>query len=143
MINLTNSCRSIPFQPPQPPQERKPAVPTDYTPILIFFLIISLITAVILILPHYLGPRRPDKAKSEISEPDKPAYGHAQRRATIKYYRVALLFSLFSIQVLFLYPWAVLFWNLKWYGLLQIGIFTLLLVVNYLYARQKGLLEWE
>ncbi len=93
------------------------------------------------VLESWTAPHRPDKAKSEISEPGKPAYSHAQRRATIQYYRVALLFSLFSIQVLFLYPWAVLFWNLKWYGLLQIGIFTLLLVVNYLYARQKGLLE--
>jgi NADH-quinone oxidoreductase subunit A len=56
---------------------------------------------------------------------------------------VAMLFIVFDIEVLFIYPWAVLFWDLKWYGMVQIGIFTLLLVESYVYIRKKGALEWE
>jgi len=118
-------------------------VPADYTPILIFFLIASVIAATTLILPHYLGPRRPNKAKSEVIESGKLSYGDARRRVPIQYYMVAMLFIVFDIEVLFFYPWAVVFWNLKWYGLIQMGIFTLLLVESYFYIRKKGALEWE
>lgn len=118
-------------------------MPSDYTPILIFLLVASVIAAITLILPHYLGPHRPNKAKSETIESGKLSYGDARRRVPVQYHMIAMLFILFDIEVLFFYPWAVLFWDLKWYGLAQIGIFSLLLVESYVYIWKKGVLEWE
>ena len=118
-------------------------MPADYTPILIYFLVASFIATVTITLAHYLGPYKPNKAKSEVVESGKLNYGEARRKVPIQYYMVAMLFILFDIEVLFFYPWAVLFWDLKWYGLTQIGIFTLLLIESYIYVWKKGALEWE
>lgn len=118
-------------------------MPLDYLPILILFVIAIILATVSLVLPHFLGPRLPNKAKSEVVESGKLAYGDARRRVPIQYYIVAMLFIIFDIEVLFLYPWAVLFWDLKWFGLIQIGIFTLLLVESFVYVWKKGVLEWE
>jgi NADH-quinone oxidoreductase subunit A len=118
-------------------------LPIDYLPILIFVLVASFIAAFALILPHYLGPRLPSKAKSEVIESGKLTYGDARRRVPIRYYMIAMLFILFDIEVLFFYPWAVLFWDLKWFGLIEMGIFTGLLVIGYVYIWKKGALDWK
>ncbi len=118
-------------------------MPSDYVPLLIFFLVSSFIAFVSLFLPHFIGPRRPNQAKSEVIESGKLNYGDARRKMPILYYMVAMLFILFDIEVLFFYPWAVLFWDLKWYGLVQIGIFAILLVESYVYVWKKGALQWE
>lgn len=118
-------------------------MPADYIPILILFIVASVMAAVSLIVPHFLGPRLPNKAKSEVVESGKLAYGDARRRVPVHYYMVAMLFILFDIEVLFLYPWAVVFWDLKWFGLIQVAIFTLLLVESFVYVLKKGVLEWE
>ncbi|HXV97996.1 MAG TPA: NADH-quinone oxidoreductase subunit A, partial [Anaerolineae bacterium] len=86
-------------------------MPSDYLPILFFVLVSTFIAFVSLVVPHYLGPRRPNKAKSEVVESGKLSYGDARRRVPIQYYMVAMLFILFDIEVLFFYPWAVLFWD--------------------------------
>jgi NADH-quinone oxidoreductase subunit A len=103
----------------------------------------TFIAAGALVLPHYLGPLRPNKAKSEVIESGKINYGDARRRVPVQYYMVAMLFIIFDIEVLFLYPWAVLFWDLKWFGLIQVGIFTFLLVESFVYIWKKGVLEWK
>lgn len=118
-------------------------MPADYIPILILFVVATFIAAAALVLPHYLGPLRPNKAKSEVIESGKINYGDARRRVPVQYYMVAMLFIIFDIEVLFLYPWAVLFWDLKWFGLIQVGIFTFLLVESFVYIWKKGVLEWK
>ena len=118
-------------------------MPIDYLSILILLIIAAIIATVALILPHYLGPRRPNKAKQEVIESGKLNYGDARRRVPVQYYVVAMIFIIFDIEVLFLYPYAVVFWDLKWFGLIQIGIFTLLLVESLVYMWKKGVLEWE
>lgn len=118
-------------------------MPSDYVPLLIFFLVATSIAFIALLVPHFIGPRRPNKAKDEVVESGKLSYGDARRKVPIQYYMVAMLFILFDIEVLFFYPWAVLFWDLKWYGLLQIGLFAILLVESYIYVWKKGALEWE
>jgi NADH-quinone oxidoreductase subunit A len=118
-------------------------VPADYLPILIYFLVTVFIAGAALALPHFLGPFRPNKAKSEVVESGKLPYEDARRRVPIQYYMIAMMFILFDIEVLFFYPWAVLFWDLKWYGMVQMGIFTILLIESYLYIRKKGALEWD
>ncbi len=118
-------------------------MPIDYLSILLFVVIATVIAAVSLILPHYLGPRRPHKTKSEVVESGKINYGDARRKVPVQYYLVAMIFIIFDLEVLFLYPWAVLFWDLKWFGLIQVGIFTLLLIESFVYIWKKGVLEWE
>ncbi len=118
-------------------------MPLDYLSILLFVIIATVIAAVALILPHYLGPRRPNKAKSEVIESGKLNYGDARRKVPVHYYVMAMIFIIFDIEILFLYPWAVLFWDLKWFGLVQVGIFTLLLVESFVFIWKKGVLEWE
>ncbi len=118
-------------------------MPIDYLPILIL-LIVSLVIAVGgLLMPHFIGPKIYNQAKQEVIESGKLNYGDARRRVPVQYYLVAMLFILFDIEVLFLYPWAVLFWDLKWFGLIQAGIFILLLVESFVYVWKKGVLEWE
>jgi NADH-quinone oxidoreductase subunit A len=118
-------------------------LPIDYLPILIFLLVAAFIAAFALILPHYLGPRRPNKVKLDVVESGKLTYGSARRRLPIQYYMIAMLFILFDIEVLFFYPWAVLFWDLKWFGLIEMGIFLALLIIGYVYIWKKGTLEWK
>ncbi len=118
-------------------------MPVDYLPILIVFMAATVIAVGGLALPHFIGPKIYNKAKQEVVESGKLNYGDARRRVPVQYYMVAMLFILFDVEVLFLYPWAVLFWNLKWFGLVQGLIFILLLVESFVYVWKKGVLEWE
>lgn len=117
--------------------------PIDYTPILIFLLVTAFIAVVALTLPHFLGPRKPTRTKLDVIESGKLTYGSARRRVPIQYYMIAMLFVLFDIEVLFFYPWAVLFWDLKWFGLIEMGVFATLLIIGYVYIWKKGALEWK
>jgi len=64
-------------------------------------------------------------------------------RVSVKFYLVALLFILFDLETAFLYPWAVLFRQLGWFGFLEMGIFLLILLAGLVYAWKKGALEWQ
>ena len=118
-------------------------MPVDYLPILIMLVVATGMAVAALVLPHFLGPRIPNKAKQETIESGKLNYGDARRRVPVQYYMVAMLFILFDLEILFLYPWAVLFWDLKWFGLIQVGIFVLLLIESFVYVWKKGILEWK
>ena len=142
MINLTISNEIAKYVNHFTQKERFP-LPIDYLPILLIFLIASILAAVSLVLPHFMGPLRPNKAKSGVIESGKLPYGDARRRVPVLYYKIAMLFIIFDIEVLFLFPYAVLFWDLKWFGLIQVGIFSLLLVESLVYVWKKGVLEWE
>ena len=118
-------------------------MPIDYLPILILFIVAAVIATISLAMPHFLGPRRPNKAKQEVIESGKLNYGDARRRVPVQYYMIAMLFIIFDIEVLFFYPWAVLFWDLKWFGLIEMGVFVTLLIIGYVYIWKKGALEWK
>lgn len=118
-------------------------MPADYIPLLLFVGVASFIASVTLTIPHFLGPLRPNKAKSEVVESGKLAYGDARRTVPIQYYTTAMLFILFDIEVLFFYPWAVAFWDLRWYGIGAMSFFTFLLVLGFAYEWKKGAMEWE
>jgi NADH-quinone oxidoreductase subunit A len=117
--------------------------PIDYLPILIYIIVAALIVTITLVLAHYLGPHRPTKVKLEVIESGKLTYGSARRRIPVQYYVIAMLFILFDIEVLFFYPWAVLFWDLKWFGLAEMGVFFALLLIGYIYIWKKGAMEWK
>lgn len=118
-------------------------MPLDYLPILVFFVVAGLFGVVALTIPALLGPRRPSSTKFKTYESGKIPYGDARRRVPVHYYKVAMLFILFDLEVVFFYPWAVLFRQLKLFGLIEMGVFILVLLVGYIYVWKKGALEWE
>lgn len=118
-------------------------MPIDYLPILILFIVAGLFSVVALVVPALLGPRRPSSVKLKPYESGKVPYGDAWRRVPVHYYKVAMLFILFDLEVVFFYPWAVLFRRLKLFGLIEMAVFLLVLLVGYIYVWKKGALEWE
>jgi NADH-quinone oxidoreductase subunit A len=118
-------------------------MPIDYLPILVFFLIAGLFGIIALGVPALLGPHRPSPAKLKVYESGKIPYGDAWRKIPVHYYKVAMLFVLFDLEVVFFYPWAVLFRKLRLFGLLEMAIFLLILLVGYVYVWKKGALDWE
>jgi NADH-quinone oxidoreductase subunit A len=72
-----------------------------------------------------------------------PPVGSARERFSVKFYIIAMLFIVFDIEVVFMYPWAVMFKRLGMFGFVEMGVFILILLVGYVYVWKKGALEWE
>jgi NADH-quinone oxidoreductase subunit A len=103
----------------------------------------TLLAGFIIFLSYFLGPRRPTRRKLEPYESGMAPLGSAQRRMPVKFYLVAVLFILFDIEVIFFYPWAVVFRQLGWFGFIEMLVFVGILLIGYVYAWKKGALEWE
>jgi NADH-quinone oxidoreductase subunit A len=93
-------------------------------------------------LSKLLGPKRPTVGKLTPYESGMPPIGPAQQRYTVRYYIVAMLFVIFDIEAVFLYPWAIAFDSIGIYGLIEMILFIVLLIVGYVYAWRKGALDW-
>jgi len=118
-------------------------MPIQYVPIAILLLLATLLAAAMVILGHLFGPRRPTERKSLPYESGMNPFGPGTRRMPVRFYMVAVLFILFDIEVVFFLPWAIVFRDLGLFGLIEMLIFVLILVVGYIYAWKKGALEWE
>jgi NADH-quinone oxidoreductase subunit A len=92
---------------------------------------------------YFLGQRKPTPAKQSPYECGVTTVGPTYRRIPIKYYIIALLFLLFDIEVVFLYPWAVIFKEMKVFAFITMIVFIGILLVAYIYIWKKGALEWE
>lgn len=92
---------------------------------------------------HYLGPKRKSKLKLETFECGIPLHGNARAPFSVKYFLVAILFVLFDVEVIFMYPWAVNFKTLGVDGLIEMLIFMALLLTGFFYIIKKGALKWE
>ena len=114
-----------------------------YVAILVSFGIAALVVAVLLGAGALLRPRRPSPIKQEPFECGNPSSGPAWRRFDVKFYLTAILFIVFDVEVVFLYPWAVLFRDLGLFGFAEMATFLLVLGVGLLYAWRKGALEWD
>ena len=109
-------------------------------------LMVFLSTAVALIaigLGTIFGPKKESAAKSMPYESGMNPYGEGTRRMPVRFYLVAVLFILFDIEVVFFLPWAITFRQLGLFGLAEMVIFIVILLVGYVYAWKKGALEWE
>jgi NADH-quinone oxidoreductase subunit A len=108
--------------------------------------LIALTTAVAVIaitLGILFGPKRPTSRKASPYESGMTPLGPGNRRMPVRYYLVAVLFILFDIEVVFFLPWAVTFRQLGLFGLIEMVIFIVILLVGYIYAWKRGALEWE
>jgi NADH-quinone oxidoreductase subunit A len=115
----------------------------EYFPILLFTLVAVGFAAVTIGLSTILVPRRSSPRKMEPYECGVEPVGNARTRFKIHFYLVAVLFILFDIEVVFLYPWAVTFRQLGLYGLIEMVLFIVILFVGYLYLLKKRALEWD
>jgi len=115
----------------------------DYLPILVLIIFAFLFAVFILVLTWVLGPKSPNKAKDEPIESGMVQFTNPHQRFSVQYYMVAMLFILFDVEVLFLYPWAVSMGKLKLFGLAEMAVFLLILLVGYVFVWKKGAFEWD
>lgn len=91
----------------------------------------------------FLGPKNNIMTKDEIWECGTVPQGNVRHRFSVRFYIVALLFVVFDIEAVFLFPWAVLYRKLGWFGFAEMGVFLAVLAVGLGYVWKKGALEWE
>lgn len=115
----------------------------EFAPAMIMVVLATVIAFIVLMISRVFGPFRPSFRKNAPYESGMKPIGPAVRRMPIKFYLVAVLFIVFDIEVIFFLPYAVAMRDLGIYGLLAMGVFTLILVVGFLYEWKKGALEWE
>jgi len=115
----------------------------EYLPILIFIAIACAFAIFAVGASYLLGQRKPSAVKQAPYECGVSTIGPTYRRIPIKYYIIAMLFLLFDIEVVFLYPWAVVFKEMKVFAFVSMAVFIGILLIAYLYIWKKGALEWE
>jgi NADH-quinone oxidoreductase subunit A len=115
-----------------------------YGPLLVVLLVAGGLGALVSVMSALLGPKRPSAIKSTIFEAgSEPSPGSARQRFAVKFYVVALLFIVFDVETVFLYPWAVNFKALGWFGYVEMLVFAITLVIGLAYVWKKGALDWE
>ncbi|MGF1923368.1 MAG: NADH-quinone oxidoreductase subunit A [Bacteroidia bacterium] len=115
----------------------------DFLPI-IFQVIVALgFVVVTLFATHFLGPRRKTSDKLSTFEAGVKVVGNARQPFSIKYFLVAILFVLFDVEVIFMYPWAVNFKELGWNGVIEMFIFMGTLLLGFIYILKKKALDWN
>ncbi|WP_188766401.1 NADH-quinone oxidoreductase subunit A [Emticicia aquatilis] len=121
----------------------KEYLPSDFLPILV--LIIAAIGFIVttMIVTHAIGPKRKSELKDAPFECGIDSEGDARTPISIKYFLTAILFVLFDVEVIFMYPWAVNFKKLGWFGFVEMVVFLTLLMAGFYYIIRKGVLSWE
>jgi NADH-quinone oxidoreductase subunit A len=114
----------------------------DYFPILFMFILAAGFVGVTMVVTHWLGPKRKTKIKLESFECGIEPQGNARSAFPIKYFLVAILFVLFDVEVIFMYPWAVNFREFGVPGFIEMIVFIVLLLVGFFYIIKKKALEW-
>ncbi|MCC7050158.1 MAG: NADH-quinone oxidoreductase subunit A [Bacteroidia bacterium] len=115
----------------------------DYLPIALMFLVALSFVVITMISTHKLGPQRKSKIKLESFECGIESQGNARIPFSIKYFLVAILFVLFDVEVIFLYPWAVNFRELGLFGFVEMLSFMAVLLLGFFYILKKGALKWN
>jgi len=122
-------------------------MPGSYIPLVIMLSIATIIGIVMAGLSFVLGPKKPNAYKESGYECGMTPVGNARERFPIKFYLIAMLFIIFDIETVFLYPWAVTFRSLphalKIFELAEMAVFVVILFVGYFYILGKGALDWD
>jgi len=114
----------------------------DFGTVFLFIIIGAVLLTVALLLAKLLSPSRPSKNKLSTYECGEEAEGSAWVKFNIRYYVIALVFIIFDVEVLFLFPWAVVYKDLGWLAFIEMAIFLLILIVGLIYVWRKGDLNW-
>jgi NADH-quinone oxidoreductase subunit A len=114
-----------------------------YFPLAVAFAMAGLLALLLVGAATLLGPRHPSKVKSGVFECGSDPIGDARERFGVKFYMVALLFIVFDVEAVFVYPWAVLLRELAWPGYIAMAFFAFTLVIGLAYVWKKGALDME
>jgi NADH-quinone oxidoreductase subunit A len=122
-------------------------MPQNYIPIFIFVAVVGILIPITLLAAKLVRPDNPNRAKLSPYECGVDPIGASRGRYTVRYYIIAILFVVFDVETIFLFPWAVKFKALgmmggKYFGLIEMLIFLAILVVGYIWIWQKGALDW-
>lgn len=108
----------------------------------LFLIVATLIPAIAVILPRFIAPKKPNPIKQETYECGMETVGETWVQFKVQYYIYALVFLVFDVETIFLYPWAVAFKRLELFMVLEGVLFILILMAGLIYAWRKGVLEW-
>src|SRR6202162_4206301 len=117
-------------------------MPSGYLPIFIFLAVAVLFPVVTIVVAKLIRPDAPFLTKLEAYECGIKAASDSRGRYTVRFYIIAILFVIFDVETIFLYPWAVKFKSLGWFGVAEVLVFLAILIVGYVWAYKKGALEW-
>ncbi|MEE9270591.1 MAG: NADH-quinone oxidoreductase subunit A [Candidatus Krumholzibacteria bacterium] len=114
-----------------------------YSPLLILLVLSVAIPVMLVGIASLAGPKRPTTGKDLPFECGVDPTGNPRRRFSVKFFLVALLFLIFDVETIFIFPWAVIFRRLGLFGLIEMGVFLTILLLGLAYVWKKGALEWE
>jgi len=116
---------------------------SSYAPILIHLLIVVALSAAMILISWLIGERRPTRGKQTPYECGVLPTGDARQPFAVKFYLVAMLFILFDVEAIFLFPWAVVYRDLGMSGFIEMFLYILILLAGYVYLWKKGALDWK
>ena len=114
----------------------------NYGPLLLMFVIAAGLASALIMASEFVGNHKRTVAKDQPYECGMIPTGDARERFSVHFYMVALLFILFDIEAIFLYPWALVYHDLKVFGFVEMVLYIAILFVGYIYLWKKGALEW-
>lgn len=117
-------------------------MPEGYLPIFFLLAVAIAFPVIALILARLIRPSVPNLAKYEAYECGIEAEGSARGQYTVRFYIIAILFVIFDVETIFLFPWAVRYKQLGWFGIAEVTLFLAILIAGYIWARRKGALNW-
>ena len=116
---------------------------SNYLPIVIFVGLAALIGLALMVAPFIVAYRKPDPEKVSAFEAGFDAFDDARMKFDVRFYLVSILFIIFDLEVALLFPWAVAFREVGWFGFTSVMIFLAVLTVGFIYEWKKGALEWD
>lgn len=117
-------------------------VPNGYLAIFVFLALATLFPVATILVAKLVRPSAPFLQKLEAYECGIKAASDSRGRYTVRFYIIAILFVIFDVETIFLFPWAVRYHSLGWFGVAEVAVFLAILVVGYIWAFRKGAFEW-
>lgn len=118
-------------------------IPSNYLPVLILIITSAALGVGVLIFGYFVRPRKPYPRKLTPYESGNPPIGEPRSRFSVRFYIIAMLFVVFDVEAVFLYPWAVAYDKIGLYGFIEMVIFIFILLIGYIYAWKKDAFTWE
>jgi NADH-quinone oxidoreductase subunit A len=119
------------------------SIALKYAPVILLFSMALLIPVLLLFIASFTGPRQSTERKMSLFECGVDPVGEPRHRYSVKFFLVALLFIIFDIEAVFIFPWAVMFRELGIFGFIEMSVFLFILILGLIYVWKKGALEWE
>jgi len=115
----------------------------SYGPLLLMFILAALTSGALIAVSSFVGIHKPSREKEQPYECGVRPTGDARQPFSVHFYMVALIFILFDIEAIFLYPWALVYHDLKVFGFVEMLLYIMILLVGYIYLWKKGALDWN